>query len=125
RAQQPAMLFAGFVAPHFPLVVPAQYLELYPDAVLPWPKLRPETGYRRHPWVERQARFNQLDAQLGDDRRRRLAIASYLGLVSFVDAQIGRVLAALDAAGLREETLVIYTSDHGDNLGARGMWNKS
>ncbi|MCW5641632.1 MAG: sulfatase-like hydrolase/transferase [Rhodoferax sp.] len=125
RAQQPAMLFAGFVAPHFPLVVPAQYLELYPDAVLPWPKLRPETGYRRHPWVERQARFNQLDAQLGDDRRRRLAIASYLGLVSFVDAQIGRVLAALDAAGLRDETLVIYTSDHGDNLGARGMWNKS
>ncbi len=125
RAQQPAMLFAGFVAPHFPLVVPAPYLDLYPDAVLPWPKLRPETGYRRHPWVERQAQFNHLDAQLGDDSRRRLAIASYFGLVSFVDEQIGRVLAALDAAGLRDETLVIYTSDHGDNLGARGMWNKS
>jgi choline-sulfatase len=106
-------------------VVPQPYLDLYPNALLPWPKLRAETGYRRHPWVQRQAKFNNLDDQFGSDDRRRLAIASYFGLISFVDAQIGRVLSALDATGLRDETLVIYTSDHGDNLGARGMWNKS
>ena len=75
--------------------------------------------------MQRQAEFNDLDAELGDDARRRLAIASYFGLVSFIDAQIGRVMAALSDAGLSDETLVIYTSDHGDNLGARGMWNKS
>ncbi len=40
------------------------------------------------------------------------------------DEQVGRVLAALDDSGLRDETLVVYSSDHGDNLGARGMWNK-
>jgi choline-sulfatase len=125
RARQPALLFAGFVAPHFPLVVPQSYLDLYPTASVPWPKLRPETGYQRHPWVQRQAEFNHLDAQLENDGRRRLAIASYLGLVSFIDAQIGRVLQALEALGLADDTLVIYTSDHGDNLGARGMWNKS
>jgi len=126
RAAAPAVLFAGFVAPHFPLVVPQPWLDLYPPASLPAPKLRPEqTGYVRHPWVERQAVFNNLDNQLGSDERRRLAVASYLGLVSFMDAQVGKVLDALDASGLREETLVLYLSDHGDNLGARGMWNKS
>jgi choline-sulfatase len=121
----PAALFAGFVAPHFPLIVPQPWLDLYPLDQLPAAKLRPETGYRRHPWVQRQADFNKLDAQLGSDERRHLAMASYFGLVSFIDDQIGRVLDALEALGLKEETLVIYTSDHGDNLGARGMWNKS
>lgn len=120
-----AALFVGLVAPHFPLVVPQQYLDLYPLADVPWPKLRPETGHARHPWVERQAAFNGLDGQLETDERRRLAIASYLGLVSFVDEQVGRILAALDALGLADDTLVVYLSDHGDNLGARGMWNKS
>ncbi|MEZ5652494.1 MAG: sulfatase-like hydrolase/transferase [Burkholderiaceae bacterium] len=121
----PAALFVGMVAPHFPLVVPQQYLDLYPDDSLPWPKLRPETGYVRHPWVQRQADFNELDAQLGTDERRRLAIRSYLGLVSFLDERIGQVLDAIDALGLSDDTLVIHISDHGDNLGARGMWNKS
>ena len=121
----PAALFVGLVAPHFPLVVPQEYLDLYPEETLPWPKLRPETGYVRHPWVERLAGYNELDAQLGTDDRRRLAIRSYLGLVSFVDERIGQILDALQTLGLADETLVIVISDHGDNLGARGMWNKS
>lgn len=129
RAQRPdappAALFVGFVAPHFPLVVPQPYLDLYPADAVPWPKLRPEAGHVRHPWVERQSTFNALDDELGTDARRRLAIASYLGLVSFVDEQVGRVLAALDETGLARDALVVYTSDHGDNLGARGAWNKS
>jgi len=125
RSERPAVLFAGFVAPHFPLVVPQPYLDLYPAHSLPTPKLRPESGYQRHPWVQRQADFNDLDAQLGTDARRRLAMASYFGLISFLDEQLGRVLDALQDCGLAGETLVIYTSDHGDNLGARGMWNKS
>ena len=55
----------------------------------------------------------------------RLAIASYYALVSFLDDNIGKVLAALDAAGLTDSTRVIYTSDHGENLGSRGLWGKS
>lgn len=125
RDARPALLFAGLVAPHFPLIVPQPYLDLYPLAELPWPKLRAETGYRRHPWVQRMAEFNHLDAQLETDARRRLAIASYFGLISFMDEQVGRVLQALEEAGLADETLVIYVSDHGDNLGTRGLWNKS
>jgi choline-sulfatase len=64
------------------------------------------------------------DQALATDERRKLAIASYYGLCTFLDEQIGRVLEALHDTGLEASTRVIYTSDHGDNLGARGMWNK-
>ncbi len=122
---QPAALFVGLVAPHFPLVVPQRFLDLYPLESLPAWKMRPDQGFARHPWVERLAGFNDLDAQLGSEERRRLAMRSYFGLVSFMDEQVGTILDALAASGLEEDTLVIYTSDHGDNLGARGLWNKS
>jgi choline-sulfatase len=55
----------------------------------------------------------------------RKAIAAYYGLVSFLDDNIGRVLGALEASGLADDTLVIYTSNHGDNLGTRTFWGKS
>lgn len=57
--------------------------------------------------------------------QHRMALAAYLGLCTFMDAQVGRVLQALDAAGLRQQTRLIYTSDHGENAGARGLWGKS
>ncbi len=121
---QPWVLFVGLVAPHFPLVVPPEYLDRYPPETMPLPALLPRDGYRRHPWVERQARHMDHDAAIGTDARRRLAIASYHGLVSFLDDQVARVLQALERSGAAEDTLVIYSSDHGDNLGVRGMWNK-
>jgi choline-sulfatase len=124
KNEVPWVLFVGFVAPHFPLVVPQRYLDLYPTDSIELPALHPDRGYKRHPWVERQARYMDHDLALGDDERRRLAIASYFGLVSFLDDNVGRVLGALEAHGLEESTTVIYSSDHGDNLGSRGMWNK-
>jgi choline-sulfatase len=121
---KPWVLFVGLVAPHFPLIVPQRFLDLYPLARIPFPKLQPRDGYRLHPWVAAQRRHYDHDAALGTDERRLLAIASYLGLVTFVDELIGRVLAALERTGLAATTQVIYSADHGDNLGARGMWNK-
>lgn len=125
QADGPWALFVGFVAPHMPLVVPERYLSLYPRDALELPKLQPEAGFRRHPWAQKMAEFWDHDAALGSDARRRLALAAYFGLVTYVDEQIGRVLDALERLGLAEDTVVIYTSDHGDNLGSRGMWNKS
>ena len=60
-----------------------------------------------------------------DDQRRRLATACYYGLCTWVDRQVGRVIGALERTGLSETTRVVYTSDHGDNIGARGIWGKS
>lgn len=65
------------------------------------------------------------DDFFADELAVRRAIASYYALVSFLDDNIGKILAALQAAGLTASTRVIYTSDHGDNLGARGLWGKS
>ncbi|MFT4067805.1 sulfatase-like hydrolase/transferase [Paraburkholderia sp.] len=121
---EPWVLFVGLVAPHFPLVVPREFLDLYDPRELDLPMLHPSTGYVRHPWVERQARHMDHDAAIGSDERRRLAVACYYALVSFLDAQVGKVLAALRESGLDDSTTVIYSSDHGDNLGKRGMWNK-
>lgn len=123
-ADDPWVLFVGFVAPHFPLIVPQDYLDRYPVDDMPLPRQHPDQGYRRHPWVERHARFSQHDEQMGTDARRRLALATYLGLTTFMDEQVGRVLDALKEAGLDDSTTVIYSSDHGDNLGERGLWNK-
>jgi choline-sulfatase len=122
---KPWALFVGFVAPHFPLVVPQRYLDAIPVNELPLPRLHPRHGTPRHPWVQRLADFSNADEELGSDARRRLALASYFALVTFLDEQLGLVLQALHTAGLAQDTLVLFSSDHGDNQGVRGMWNKS
>lgn len=123
--EQPWVLFVGFVAPHFPLVVPSRYLESIDIDALPLPRLHPREGVPRHPWVQRFVDFSDADAELGTDARRRLALACYFGLVNFLDEQVGRVLQALQDTGLDSQTLVVFSSDHGDNQGVRGLWNKS
>ncbi|MBI5721368.1 MAG: sulfatase-like hydrolase/transferase [Burkholderiales bacterium] len=122
---RPWALFVGFVAPHFPLVVPPRHLAGIPIDALPLPRLHPREGTPRHPWVQRFVDFTDDDAALGTDARRRLALACYYGLVNFLDERVGVVLDALHRLGLAGDTLVIFSSDHGDNQGVRGLWNKS
>src|SRR3546814_403572 len=78
-----------------------------------------------HPYLrDYGGSFNYDDHFDSPDKVRR-AVAGYLGLCSFLDENIGKVLATLEDCGLMEETRVLYTSDHGDNLGTRGLWGKS
>jgi choline-sulfatase len=121
----PWTLFVGLVAPHFPLVVPQRFLDQVDQAAIPLPRLHPINGYIRHPWVQRHADFSNADEELGTPERRRLALACYFALINFVDEQIGIILQALENNGLSKTTRVIVSSDHGDNQGVRGMWNKS
>lgn len=119
----PWLLFSSFVAPHFPLVVPERYLQ----RVLNDPGLEaclPDPAPPHHPWVARMVAYMDHDAALGSDERRRYAVACYLALVEFMDEQVGQVLQTLRDCGLEDTTRVIYTSDHGDNLGRRRLWNK-
>ncbi|MCB1389958.1 MAG: sulfatase-like hydrolase/transferase [Rhodobacteraceae bacterium] len=122
---KPWCLYVGLVAPHFPLVVPQDYVDLYPPEVLPAVKLHPDAGYRRHPWVEKQNAMMDTERQFHDADERLMAMRCYYGLTSFLDANIGAILSALREAGMEDETLVVYSSDHGDNVGARGLWGKS
>ena len=121
---KPWVLYLSFVAPHFPLVVPQQFYDLYPLDDLPGRKLDPDTGYQRHPWLQRQDDFSQVDRGLSAEKKR-MAVAAYFGLCTYVDALIGEVLETLDDLYLTGSTRIVYTSDHGDNVGARGMWGKS
>ena len=65
------------------------------------------------------------EAKFADARERLSAMAAYYGLCSYLDHNVGQIMAALDQAGLTENTTIIYSSDHGDNVGARGLWGKS
>ena len=122
---RPWCLFVGFVAPHFPLVVPRSWFDLYPADRLPPVKLHPRDGHPRHPWVEAQNAFSDTESRFSDEAERLAAMSSYYGLCSFLDHNVGRVLKALEDAGAGGTTTVVYTSDHGDNVGARGLWGKS
>ncbi len=123
--KRPWCLFVGLVAPHFPLVVPQEFFDLYPLADLPEPKLHPAKGFERHPWAERQNAFNDSEAKFTDANERRAAMAAYYGLCSWLDHNVGQILTTLKESGQSDDTTIIYTSDHGDNVGARGLWGKS
>ena len=122
---QPWCLYIGLVAPHFPLVVPQPYFDLYPEHSLPAVKLHPAHGHARHPWVEKQNAFMDSETLFTDAAERSRAMSAYYGLCTWLDHNVGQILAALDDHGLSDRTTIVYTSDHGDNLGARGLWGKS
>ncbi len=123
RRDKPWVLFCSYISPHSPLVAPPEYYAMYPPERVPLPKKRP-AGFS-HPWWDAFNRCYIFDESFADDAQRRIAIASYFGLCSFVDHNVGRVLHALESAGLAGETRVLFMSDHGGNMGARGLWGKS
>ena len=91
---------------------------------LPEPKCHPRDGYVRHPWIERQNALMDSESRFADDDERRRAFVAYYALVSWMDHNVGRILGLL-RSGLADDTVVVYSSDHGDNVGARGLWGKS
>lgn len=124
--ERPWALFVSFVCPHFPLIAPLPFFELYPPERIPLPKQYLPADRPDHPYLaEYHACVGYDDGFRGDLAKVRRAVAGYLGLVSFMDDNIGKVLHALDECGLSASTRIVYTSDHGDNAGARGLWGKS
>ncbi len=121
---KPWALYVGFVSPHFPLIAPPEFYDLYPEDKVPWPDMYEHDKRPRHPFTDAMRKCLCFDEPFDAPMVRR-AIAAYMGLVSFVDDNIGKILAALEDTGLAANTRVIYSSDHGDNLGTRGMWGKS
>jgi choline-sulfatase len=116
----------SFVCPHFPLIAPPEFFHRYPPDRIPLPKQYLEKDRPQHPYLRDYQSCVGYDAGFdGDHAKVRRAIAGYLGLVSFMDDNVGKVLNALEDAGLADGTRVVYTSDHGDNVGARGLWGKS
>lgn len=119
---EPFFLAVGFVRPHVPFVAPASYFEPY----LPFDKL-PLPGKVPGDWDDIPKSGINYKTSLNmkmDDRRQRKAIGGYYAAVSYMDAQVGKVLDALDKSGQAENTIVIFTSDHGFHLGEHDFWAK-
>jgi choline-sulfatase len=120
HADQPFCLSLHFDKPHFPVRCPAKYFEHYDGRV--GPPAVPE-GYAEQavPFVQRAIRcFGGKSEEVA-----ARCIAAYYGCVEWVDDAVGRVLETLAYLGLDENTVVVYSSDHGDLLGDKGAWNKT
>jgi choline-sulfatase len=113
---KPWALYVGFVSPHFPLIAPPRFYDMYSEDQVPWPDMYEHDQRPRHPFTDAMRKCLCYDESFDAPMVRR-AITAYFGLTSFLDDNVGKILGALEEAGLMDNTRVIYTSDHGDNLG--------
>ena len=119
---KPWVMFVSFVAPHFPLTAPPHWYYKYPFDKIPMPKLYRDKNV--HPYVRDQDDNTGYDKYFADEAAVKRARAGYFGLISSLDENIGNLMETLEDCGLSSTTRVLYTSDHGDNMGARGLWGK-
>ncbi len=118
--QQPFFIAAGFYRPHCPFIAPQKYFGLYPPDRIPAPPFgREALGGAPAP-----AFFTNPANWAVDEKGQREVIRAYYASISFLDAQVGRLLDVLDRLGLAENTLVVFMSDHGYHLGEGGQWMK-
>jgi choline-sulfatase len=123
RRERPFALCVGFIAPHDPWRAPEPYFSMYyPEVELP---VIPPGHLENLPQAARVLRArHRMEGPFSEEEIRR-ARAAYFGMITRVDAQIGRLLDCLDEQGLANNTVVVHTSDHGEMLGEHGLWRKS
>ena len=121
--EKPWALFVSWLRPHYPLTCPPEFYELYPLHEMDEARFTESHHRPEHPVVQAIRKNFNYDSFFTPETRQ-IARASYYGLCSFLDHQVGQVVAALEASGHAENTLIIYTSDHGDHNGDRGLWTK-
>ena len=120
KTGQPFFLAVGFYRPHTPYVAPKKYFALYPRDRIE--VVKDPAGDRDDiPPAALPDRPYQLDMT---DATKREVIQAYYASTSFMDAQVGRLLDALDRLGLTEKTVIVFVSDHGYHLGRHGLWQK-
>ena len=122
HAGKPFFLAVGFVRPHVPFVAPKKYFQPflpYEKLTLP-PKLPGDWGDIPKAGINYKTSVNMKM----DERRQKKAVGGYYASVAYMDAQVGKVLDALDKSGQADRTIVIFTSDHGYHLGEHDFWAK-
>lgn len=116
RQKQPWFLFSSFIHPHPPFCPPAPWHKLYRDMDAPMPHLPPGCEDLLIHVNRLQNRYKRRDRGY-DLQLVRTMRAYYYGCISFIDFQVGRMLAALESTGQLDNTLILFTSDHGELLG--------
>ena len=116
---QPFAMYVGFQIPHPPFVIPEPFNSMYrPEDMILEPNGQPPDSENIARMVDRE-----FGRHLTEGAQRRMQ-AVYYGMVSLLDESVGIILDGLHRLGLEENTLVVYTSDHGEQMGHRGLWNK-
>jgi uncharacterized sulfatase len=116
----PFFLAVGFFRPHCAYVAPKKYFDMYPVNQVPLPEVRADDWNNK---PESAKRNTQLHFGLNKDQRREV-LQAYYASITFMDAQVGKLLNALEKLGLTENTIIVFWSDHGYNVGQHGQWMK-
>ncbi|MEM8915956.1 MAG: sulfatase-like hydrolase/transferase, partial [Pseudomonadota bacterium] len=116
--------FVSFVMPHFPLIAPEPYYRQYEGYDLAALRTGLDVPPASHPTLDRMRSYFDYDAHF-DDQKRAVALRAYFGMVSRLDELIGTLVSTVAETGFGSSTRIIYSSDHGDCLGNRGLWGKS
>ncbi|MDF1754095.1 MAG: sulfatase [Verrucomicrobiales bacterium] len=120
----PFFLAVGLFRPHTPYVAPKKYFDWYPLESIKIPEV-PEDYDSSIPAPALSSIRRKKDQIQLEDKIIREVIQSYYASISFADAQAGRILDALDSSGLADNTIVIFTSDHGYHMGEHGHFQKT
>ena len=120
NADKPFFLAVGFYRPHCPYIAPKKYFDLYPKDKIVLPAHSPGDTSQ----YPREAFFTYpFNWGLTEDQRRE-TIQAYFASITFMDAQLGRVMDALERLGLADNTIIVFWSDHGYLLSEHGQWKK-
>lgn len=123
RRDRPFFLAVGFFRPHTPFVAPkSPYFDQFPEADMPVLRVD-QSALSMVPKAAIASLRKKEEDEMNDETRRQVKQAYYAS-VSFMDAQVGRVIDALDRLGLAADTTLVFTSDHGYHLGEHGLWQK-
>jgi arylsulfatase A-like enzyme len=119
---QPFSISCSFHFPHAPMLLPEPYYSMYPAADMQ-PPASISDNMENSPYKSANGRLE--NPEYSDPEEIKFMISNYYGLVKEIDDWVGIILAKLDELGLAENTLVIFTSDHGEMLGAHGLREKN
>jgi choline-sulfatase len=124
RDGQPFFLTLSFTQPHDPYMTSQAYWDHYDHEAIDLPSVGPIPLDRQDPHSRRVLELCGINQYRITQEHVRNARHAYYGMISYIDDQVGKVLAALRAAQFADNTIIIITADHGDMLGERGMWYK-
>ncbi len=123
-ADTPWVCFVSYTLPHFPLVATPETYEMYDEKDIPMPFAYKPEEWSMHPSCQDHRRFYGIEKGYSDEVIRH-ARHVYYAMCTYMDMQVGRVLEKLKNIGEYENTVILYTTDHGENGGNHGMWNKN
>jgi choline-sulfatase len=124
RDARPFCFFVSFTHPHDPFAIPKEYWERYDHSQVDMPAIPPLPLEQMDPHSRRVHHVCDLGRYRQTEERVKNARHAYYAAISYVDDKVGQILRVLEATGFAKDTVVLFTSDHGEMLGERGLWYK-